>query len=542
MGQWLRNTSCEACGSSDARAVYDNGTSWCFACEIYGQNGDQSVEGREPASSVDIRGASVGLVEGDVLPLTGRGLSAETCGKFDYRCGHGFQIANYYNSRGSLVAQKLRQRDKTFRWQGRPKEARLFGQQLWTAGGKLKRVVVTEGEIDAMSVSQVQGNKWPVVSLRNGATSARKELLQELEWLETFEEIVLAFDMDEPGRRAVEQCADLFTPGKLRIVQLPLKDANEMLQAGRFRELTTALWNAAPYQPDGLIEGAELWRQVSEEPEQGLSYPWPGLDRVLYGQRLRELVCWTGGTGNGKTQLMRELAFDLACRHKQRVGLISLEESTRTVAIGQMSLALDRRLTLPQVWAETDPSQRRDGFDRTLGSGRYLFCDPKWVKPDEILSRIRFMVLAKGCRWILLDHISMTVGADASSGDERKRLDELMYKLRSLVDELGFGLHFITHLRKAGGTPFEEGGQVHLADFRSSGAISQVTNIAVAAERNQQAAEPDERNQVTLRVLKNRFSGETGVCGQLQFSSETGRLFEQSETLECVREIAGGDF
>lgn len=524
MGRWLRNASCEACGSSDARAVYDNGTSWCFSCETY--SGDQSVEGREPGSwDATSPGKGRGLISGDVLPLTSRGLSAETCGKFGYTCGEGVQIANYHDSKGRLCAQKLRRPDKSFVWIGSPKDARLFGQQLWNAGGK--RIVITEGELDAMSVSQVQGNSWPVVSLRNGAASARKELLQELEYLEAFDAVVLLFDMDEAGQRAVAQCADLFTPGKLKVGQLPLKDANAMLQAGRVKELYSATYQARSYQPDGLIEGADLWNEVIRDPELGLSYPWPLLDVVLCGQRLRELVCWTGGTGNGKTQLVRELAFDLACRHGQRVGYISLEESTRSVGLGQIALAMNKRLHLPQVKASVTEEQMREAFDATLGSGKYLFCDPKWVRPEEILSRVRYMVLGLGCRWILLDHISMTVGADASSGDERKRIDELMYKLRSLVDELGFGLHFVTHLRKAGGTPFEEGGKVHLADFRSSGAIAQVANIAIAAERNQQADDPLERNTLTIRVLKNRFSGETGASGELFFDGETGRIVER---------------
>ena len=34
-GVFLYHTSCERCGSSDAKAVYSSGTAFCFSCESY---------------------------------------------------------------------------------------------------------------------------------------------------------------------------------------------------------------------------------------------------------------------------------------------------------------------------------------------------------------------------------------------------------------------------------------------------------------------------------------------------------------------------
>ncbi len=441
-------------------------------------------------------------------------------------------VANYHDSTGQIVAQKVRGPDKKFSWTGDAKAAGLFGAHLWAGGGK--RIVVTEGEIDCLSVSQAQGNTWPCVSIKNGASSARKELAQHIEYLESFEEVVLLFDMDPPGRAAAAECAELFSPGRCKIAQLPLKDASDMVQAGRVRELVSAVWQAKAYRPDGLVEGDELWDVVRANPEAGLSYPWPCLDRVLHGQRQREMVCWTGGTGIGKTQLLREVAHHLTTVHRERVGYISLEENARDVALGQMSIAANQRLHLPHVRAKLTETELAKWFADTMGTGRYLVCDPKWVQPEHLLARIRFMVLGAGCRWVVFDHISMTVGHDASSGDERKRIDELMYRLRALIDELGFGLHYITHLRKKDGTPYEEGGRVSLADFRGSGAIAQVATAAIAAERNQQ--DRTDKHRTTLRVLKNRFSGETAVAGTLIFDPETGRLTESDGGASGVRE------
>jgi twinkle protein len=116
------------------------------------------------------------------------------------------------------------------------------------------------------------------------------------------------------------------------------------------------------------------------------------------------------------------------------------------------------------------------------------------------------------------------VSGMATEGDERKRIDELMTKLRSLVEALDIGLHVVTHLRKASGTPHEEGGKVSINDLRGSGAIGHVSNIAIGAERNQQSEE--DPNTLTLRVIKNRFSGLNGIAGQLTWKPSTGRLLE----------------
>jgi twinkle protein len=315
-------------------------------------------------------------MNGEAVSLQKRGIDIETCQKYKYLCGeddHGrpVQLATYFDKEGRQVAQKVRYPDKKFRWTGEPQNALLFGQQLWGEGGR--RIVVTEGEIDALSVAQVQGLKWPVVSVPNGAQGARKDLAKHIEYLETFDEVVLMFDQDESGEEAAAECAELFTPGKCRIAQIPLKDPNEMLLDRRVKALVTACWEAKVFRPDGLVLGADLWDLVSKEPEQGLSYPWECLNAKTYGMRRREIVTWSGGTGTGKSSLVREVAHHLAKVHKEKVGIIALEESVKFAALSQMSISADLPLHLPPVRADVSPEEFRRAFDASLGTGRYVF-------------------------------------------------------------------------------------------------------------------------------------------------------------------------
>ena len=197
-----------------------------------------------------------------------------------------------------LVAQKLRYPSKEFQWLGDVKKATLFGQHLWREKGKM--VVVTEGEIDALSVSKLWDNKYPVVSIKTGAAGAKKDISKELEWLESFDSVVLCFDQDDAGKKAASECARLFSPNKAKICSLPLKDANEMLVAGKYKELTDCIWSAKPYRPDGIVCGTDIWDVIQQEDNYvTVNYPFESLNVKTHGLRKGELVtnhsrlrCW----------------------------------------------------------------------------------------------------------------------------------------------------------------------------------------------------------------------------------------------------------
>jgi twinkle protein len=526
MGEYQHHEPCAKCGSSDAKAIYADGSGWCWSCQSYFPADGTENEGRSPGEEPR---RVVALLPGEPIALPRRKITKETCERFRYLVNEeeGAQLATYTDETGRPVAQKVRGADKAFRWTGEPKRAQLFGFAAARGQGG-RRIVITEGEIDAMSVAQVLNHKWPVVSVPNGASAAAKDLQKHLVWLEGFEQVVLMFDNDEPGQKAAAACAELFTPGKCMVASLPLKDANDMLVAGRVEELVQAIYDAKVVRPDGIRNGAELWDCVAREPEMGLSYPWPSLNQITRGMRRGEIVCWCAGTGIGKSQFIREVAYHLAQTHEQKVGMISLEESVRDTVLGQMSLVADRRLHLPEVRAEMTPEESWEYFRKSMGTGRYELYDHFGsVETNTLLPKIRYMVLACKVKWILLDHISIMVSGYAAEGDERKRIDELMTKLRQLAQELDFGLHIVSHLRRGAGegASHEEGGRVTLADLRGSGAIGQVSNMIIAVERNPQATgEAKHRSQ--LRVLKNRFTGEQGPAGRLVFDLKTGRLTE----------------
>ena len=154
------------------------------------------------------------------------------------------------------------------------------------------------------------------------------------------------------------------------------------------------------------------------------------------------------------------------------------------------------------------------------------------MSEDSLLNVIRSYAKSYECRWIILDHLSIVVSDQDGIADERKAIDAIMTKLRKIVQETGVGLFLISHLKRPQGKAHEEGGQVILSELRGSAAIAQLSDIVIGLERNQQDDDPIIRNQTTLRVIKNRFSGLTGKACRLQYDSETGRLTEVTEDAE----------
>lgn len=205
---------CPACGSHDALTIYEDGHSYCFSCNTYFRS---DKEEKKLSSGLKKQGL-IDLQDMVVSPLPKRKLTKQTCAKYGYFTskvhGQPVQVACYYDDDNKLLGQKIRYADKTFEARGSFSE-RFFGQHLFQGGGK--KLVVTEGEIDCLTVSQVQGNKYPVVSIPTGAASAAKVFRANFNWLESFEEVIVMFDMDEPGRKAVKAVSDILSPNKLKI-------------------------------------------------------------------------------------------------------------------------------------------------------------------------------------------------------------------------------------------------------------------------------------------------------------------------------------
>jgi twinkle protein len=462
-------------------------------------------------------------LQGSAERLQKRNLSEKVCQQYKiYRDGDVLRF-HYFDDAGTLRGCKIKTKNKIFTYEGET-PGTLFGQHLFPATGK--RVVITEGELDAASCSEAMPG-WPMVSLPSGAAAAKKSIQRSLQWLQGYEEIVLFFDNDEAGRKAAEDAAGVLPPGKTKIARLEeYKDASDALQVNDTEAIRRAIWDAKPYRPDGIVDGKTLLELVTTpSPPSDHDYPFVGLQNKLHGIRYGELITITAGSGIGKSSFCRQLAVDLL-RKGERVGYLALEESNRRTGLGLMSAAVGKSLHI----GEHDRETLTEAYEATLAKWNlFLFDGFGSFDPDLIYNRIEYLAAGLDAKVIFLDHLSILLsGLD---GDERRMIDTTMTKLRSLVERTGVALFLVSHLRRTSGdTNHEEGARVTLGQLRGSAAIAQLSDGVIALERDQQAAAGG--SNTTVRVLKNRYSGEVGVACSLSYDLSTCKFHETEPTEE----------
>ena len=454
------------------------------------------------------------MIKGQPVSLKKRKLTEEHCRKYRVHKDGDVLRFHYFDKKGHVVAAKIKTKDKDFYWDGKNTDNQFFGQNLFPNKGS--RLTLYEGELDAVSGYAAMPT-WPHMSVPNGAAGAKKDLQKVLDLAQGYDEIILFFDNDPAGIEAAEECAALLPPGKAKIARLEkYKDASEALQAGDAEAIRRAVWDAKTYRPDGIVDAKSLLKLVTQpEPPCAYEYPFKGLNQKLHGIRYGTLTAITAGTGTGKTSFCRQLAADLL-KKGERVGVVELEASNRNTALGLMSTAVGKPLHL----GEHDEEELKADFHNTIDNWHlYLFDGFGSFDPDVIYNRIEYLASGLECRVVFLDHLSILLSG--LEGDERRMIDTTMTKLRSLVERTGIALFLVSHLRRSTNdrASHEEGGRVNLSSLRGSHSIAQISDTVIALERDQQADTTG--NSTTVRVLKNRYSGETGIACQISYNLST---------------------
>lgn len=509
--------------------------------------GGQRVDGPGESALLSPQGT------GDPFPhLTKRGLRPETLKRYGYFIapykGQPVHVAPYFDQQGELVCQKLRFPDKSFAvLKARPdvpaiNECLLFGRQVY--GDKYdKRVVITEGELDAMSVGQELGFGIPSLSINGGSKAAAKAIKANWLWLDRFEEIILWFDDDEPGLTAAQECAQLFAVGKVKLAKLEgCKDASDALQQGRAGEVKPAVFAATAWRPAGIVNAADNYKDVcapTEDDEHAWAYNWPWKDvQDTLGPMLPGQVTYhVAGTGIGKTTGIAEIEYDLL-KQGCKIAHMGFEDTRRDVKLRLLGIEANKRLDVALLPDE----EMRKLHDKVFGSRQIEMFDPETAEwtVDAILGYVRYCAKALDCRVIFIDPLSFIAAGMSLSDDERRALDKASRDLAAMAKELGVHLQITHHLTDPrDGKGHNEGASSSLNQIRGSAGMGNFATFVIGHERNQQA-EGDQFLLTQLRSLKNRPRSITGPMAVLRYSMETGRLTPTQEPFPGKGDSDGG--
>ncbi len=531
-GIFIRHVPCKQCGSSDACAEYTDHI-FCFACNHYHDLlvDEHSVKTGVNSNEINIKTKNTAFVtNGECKALSVRGIHQETCQRFQYltaknRSGTTVQVEQYRDKKGNLVAQKTRDKNKQFKIIGNSQKMPLFAQYRYSGEGD--RLVITEGAMDAMSVSQAFGHKHiVVVSVPNGAQSAKKSILDNLDFVLGYSEICLFFDGDTPGKEATKSCIEVLPLGRVSVASMQdYKDANEALADKNPRAIIDAIMNATKARPDGIVLAEDLRDIiVVRDDMSAIRYPYTRLNELTMGIQPSTMITLCAGSGVGKSTLIRELAYTLH-QANQVLGMIMLEETNKRTLQGLVGIHLSKNIINFQHVA-TDEQIVQAHSDLFTDRPLFLYDHMGTRNIKVIKNHIHWMV-AHGAKVIILDHISMLISeATSKVQDERRLIDTLMTDFRSLVQELGITLFLISHLKRPTHGAHEDGtAKIDASQLRGSGAIVQLSDICIGL-----SVDPDDVS--TLRqivVLKNRHTGQVGYADKLCYDRHSGRLKEVTE-------------
>lgn len=516
--EFLYHTSCEDCGSSDGRAVYKSGSSYCFVCEKYsGEKPDfKPIPLVKINKNMDNSNDKERWNDSEInLPIPDRNISSETSSKFKIRFvldenGQVIERLYPYTKNGKLVGYKRRILPKDFVSAGDMRSADPFGMSFFPSGGKYLSIV--EGEEDALALYEMSGGKSSVISLKS-TSGVKKAFSKEVfDYINSFENIILCLDNDEVGKKATKELINILDPKKIKTVQLTLKDPSEYCQQNRRAEFMKQWWASKQYTPEEIVPVSELRGLLKNnvKPE-CYSTPWTGLNEKTYGLRTGEMWVWTGDTGIGKSAVFYELIPHLLKTQDFNIGVIPLEAPLPEVMQHLASIYLNKPIFLPDV--ETTDEEILQAEEFLCGDNKLYFIDNFGsLDIPVLLNTIRYMAQVLECKVIFLDHISM-VTSDQRYSDERRALDEASTKLKQLTIDADINLHIIAHTNREG-------------KIRGTANIEKVANTILWLERDKKAPDAIKRNTTYFVLDKNRFCGQTGPAFCVLYDSETGRLNE----------------
>jgi len=482
-----------------------------------------------------------------------------------YRCRISYnpdrtQKAIYYgyNLDSSLVPQAFKKRvlPKDFS-EGSVGEVKgTFGRGLFSGG---KRLIITEGEDDAMVIQEAYfrkyGRMYPVQSLRS--STGTKDLIDEREDIRKFTEVVLWLDNDAAGEKALKEAAKIIGYDKVKVVKCAYKDAGEVAEKESIEKILLYVYDAVEYSPAAILNGKDLWeRVVNYNKKPCIPYPpfMKELNDKLGGIRFGEIALWTSGTGSGKSTLMREIVkhlskvanlisldedFQDSENYKKlielaptmvdfqwetipKIGIVTLEESPEETARKLAGMVINRNPAEEDIPIE----DLKPGFDEIFSQGNVMVLDHQGSIDDgSVMDHLEYMCL-KGAKFLFVDHITILVseGADGLTGNEA--IDKVMNDILRLVKKYDVWVGLISHLRK---TPndkksFEQGKIPDLDDIKGSGSIKQISFDVIAFARDQGSDDEETRNTVHTKVLKCRYTGKTGPSGSFHYEASTGRM------------------
>lgn len=514
---------CPKCDSSDAYAIDDNGWGKCFSCDANIKlDGSYEHEEEYIVTKTYTQPTPAALT---YKALVDRSVNVNTCERY----GVGYSGADLVFPYGKAAkVRKGGQKEFTITgaWQD---NTGLFGQERFSAGGKM--VIVTEGEIDALSAFQMMDGKYPVVSVRNGAKAALKDCKTNFEWLNSFDSIYINFDNDDAGQEATKVVAELFN-SKARIVKMPngFKDANDMLKDGKKTEYSVSVWRAEQFSPAGVVRLSNMWDEfANEDSNVKIPFPdsWVTLNDMMRGGTERGEVTVVGAlTSIGKSTIVTNIAYHLMENTNFKTGVLFLEGTQREVVRDVLSLDLAMNIRRMERKDLDMDKLEKHWKEKIAPKDNLILIDHKGsLSTEAIMNKVNYLAKAEECDLIIIDPIQAAIDS-SDNGAVINFMDAIL----KFAKETNVAVILVSHMRKPDG---KDPHAVSEYDLLGSSSINQIAFNTILISRDKMAEDPSKKNATKLHLVKCRRTGDTGSAGWLRYDNLTTHMFPMANPYEA---------
>ena len=586
MGNFVKHEECESCGSSDGKAVYNDGSSYCFVCEktvpseeFKKNNPTKTKITKRQGVPSDMKDNEVQISSKELKPIidkeTAQEVKNNTSTKGSLYRGIKDEVLQYFGVRirykedsegnaaeevqamyypvtyeGKLSGYKIRKHPKTFSSIGRTGvECDLFGQFRFNQGGK--SLLIVGGELDQLSayqmireyqVSKGNGHYEPpaVVSPTIGESGCTKQIQKNYSFFDKFEKIIVAFDNDDAGKKATEKIMPALPKNKVFVMQMRFKDPNEYLIQGESQKFIRDYYEAKKYVPAGIVGSNQISSAMREELAVE-KIPLPPFMHKLQkmmagGIPLGRILTLLSASGTGKSTIIDEMVYYWLFNSPHLVGIVTLESTVGQYGVKLLSRhvskkieLLDREDALEFVEQEKVKEKEFELFNKAESEPRFYLVDDRDGGVDNIKQSIENLIISCNCKVIVLDPIQDCIGTLPQEEQE-----SFMGWQKGMVKSHHVTFINVSHTRKTSGgqKAGSVGGDLNEEDAHGHSSIYKSAACNLVFGRNKEAECSIERNTTTMKATKIRWSGVTGIAGKYFYDNQTHTLHDLDDYLK----------
>lgn len=428
--------------------------------------------------------------------LEGRGINPGTVQAFQIgeqlRDGKAYAVFPYIRD-GELVNAKYRnvEEKRDMRQEGGA-EPCLFGWHL--IDPRARAVVITEGEIDAMTLHQAG---VPALSVNAGAGN-HQWIENDWDRLERFSDIVVCFDNDEPGRKGAREVVQRLGVERCRVATLGAKDANQWLLDGASdQDFLIAIADAKAQDPEEMVQFADFMEAVKAKLYPSGDAPRLPVLRVgnrdyeWFEFRGGEYSVWTGMNGHGKSLALSQVLLGLA------------DQGDRCMVFsGEMPAATQLLRMARQAGGVARPSPAYlDAIAAWVRDKFWVFNRLGSAGLDDLLRIFEYAHRRYGVRQFVIDSLMMTDVPEDGNGAMTKQ-KQAVQKIADFVKRTNTHLHLVAHPRKQQ----DERNNVGKMDVAGSGKITDAAdNVwSIWSARKPDDDEQDDKPDALFELQKQR--------------------------------------